>query len=247
MDKQLFNKLKQAYSSLGLGDDFLKAQAESLASLGFVTEENIDNVVASQKAFLEGVQKTNDTRVTNAVKRANDAAAAKAAEQEKNAADAQAALQKQIDELTKQLKKAPKDDPKEDDFLEKFNSANAPMLESMQKLQEQLKALQDLSKSQQDDLTKLQEEKTALERKQAAAERQAKIIEKAKELQIPQYRIEEGFNISESATDEEIGNYLTRVAGNIKTNSLPTKTPFALAGKEPSKEEASAIANLIVR
>lgn len=246
MDKQLFNKLKQAYSSLGLGDDFLKAQAESLASLGFVTEENIDNVVASQKAFLEGVQKTNDTRVTNAVKRANEAAAARAAEQEKNAAEAQAALQKQIDEL-KKSKKEPKDEPKEDDFLEKFNSANAPMLESMQKLQEQLKALQDLSKSQQDDLTKLQEEKSALERKQAAAERQAKIIEKAKELQIPQYRIEEGFNISDSATDEEIGNYLTKVAGNIKTNSLPTKTPFALAGKEPSKEEASAIADLIVR
>lgn len=246
MDKQLFNKLKQAYSSLGLGDDFLKAQAESLASLGFVTEENIDNVVASQKAFLEGVQKTNDTRVTNAVKRANEAAAARAAEQEKNAAEAQAALQKQIDEL-KKSKKEPKEEPKEDDFLEKFNSANAPMLESMQKLQEQLKALQDLSKSQQDDLTKLQEEKSALERKQAAAERQAKIIEKAKELQIPQYRIEEGFNISESATDEEIGNYLTKVAGNIKTNSLPTKTPFALAGKEPSKEEASAIADLIVR
>lgn len=246
MDKQLFNKLKQAYSSLGLGDDFLKAQAESLASLGFVTEENIDNVVASQKAFLEGVQKTNDTRVTNAVKRANEAAAAKAAEQEKNAAEAQAALQKQIDEL-KKSKKEPKEEPKEDDFLEKFNSANAPMLESMQKLQEQLKALQDLSKSQQDDLTKLQEEKTELERKQAAAERKAKIIEKAKELQIPQYRIEEGFNISESATDEEIGNYLTKVAGNIKTNSLPTKTPFALAGKEPSKEEAAAIANMIVR
>jgi hypothetical protein len=93
----------------------------------------------------------------------------------------------------------------------------------------------------------LQEEKKVFENKQAAAERQEKILAKAKELQIPQYRIDEGFNISDTATDEEIGTYLTKVAGNIKTNSLPTNSHFAMAGKDYKKSDADALAGELVR
>lgn len=222
MKNQLFSKLKQAYASLGLGDDFLQAQADSLAAMGLVTEENIESVVLSQKAFLESVQKTNDKRVTDAVKKANDTAAAKAAE-----------LQKQLDELKKTPPApVPPTPPVGDDFQAKFAAAQAPMLDTLKALQEQVKTLQ--------------EEKKVFENKQAAAERQEKILAKAKELQIPQYRIDEGFSISETATDEEIGTYLTKVAGNIKTNSLPTNSHFAMAGKDYKKSDADALAGVLV-
>lgn len=221
MKNQLFSKLKQAYASLGLGDDFLQAQADSLAAMGLVTEENIESVVLSQKAFLESVQKTNDKRVTDAVKKANDTAAAKAAE-----------LQKQLDELKKTPPAAPPTPPVVDDFQAKFAAAQAPMLDTLKALQEQVKTLQ--------------EEKKVFENKQEAAERQEKILAKAKELQIPQYRIDEGFNISDTATEEEIGTYLTKVAGNIKTNSLPTNSHFAMAGKDYKKSDADALANVLV-
>lgn len=222
MKNQLFSKLKQAYASLGLGDDFLQAQADSLAAMGLVTEDNIEQVVLSQKAFLESVQKTNDKRVTDAVKKANDTAAAKAAE-----------LQKQLDEFKKTPPTPPtQTPPAADDFQSKFAAAQAPMIETMKAMQEQIKTLQ--------------EEKRVFEGKQAAAERQAKILAKAKELQIPQYRIDEGFNISDTATEEEIGKYLTKVAGNIKTNSLPTNSHFAMAGKDYKKSDADALADVLV-
>lgn len=221
MKNQLFSKLKQAYASLGLGDDFLQAQADSLAAMGLVTEENIESVVLSQKAFLESVQKTNDKRVTDAVKKANDTAAARAAE-----------LQKQLDELKKTSPAPPATPPVGDDFQAKFAAAQAPMMDTLKALQEQVKTLQ--------------EEKKVFENKQAAAERQEKILAKAKELQIPQYRIDEGFNISDKATDEEIGTYLTKVAGNIKTNSLPTNSHFAMAGKDYKKSDADALAGVLV-
>ena len=221
MKNQLFSKLKQAYASLGLGDDFLQAQADSLAAMGLVTEENIESVVLSQKAFLESVQKANDKRVTDAVKKANDTAAARAAE-----------LQKQLDELKKTPPAPPTTQPVGDDFQAKFAAAQAPMLDTLKALQEQVKTLQN--------------EKKVFEGKQAAAERQAKVLAKAKELQIPQYRIDEGFNISDAATDEEIGTYLTKVAGNIKTNSLPTNSHFAMAGKDYKKSDADALAGVLV-
>lgn len=221
MKSKLFGKLKQAYASLGLGDEFLQAQADSLDAMGLVTEENIDSVVQSQKAFLESVQKTNDKRVTDAVKKANDTAAAKAAE-----------LQKQLDELKKTPPPPPLTPPVGDDFQAKFAAAQAPMLDTLKALQEQVKTLQD--------------EKKVFESKQAAAERQEKILAKAKELQIPQYRIDEGFNISDTATEEEIGTYLTKVAGNIKTNSLPTNSHFAMVGTDYKKSDADALAGVLV-
>jgi hypothetical protein len=136
MKNQLFSKLKQAYASLGLGDDFLQAQADSLAAMGLVTEENIESVVLSQKAFLESVQKTNDKRVTDAVKKANDTAAARAAE-----------LQKQLDELKKTPPAAPPTTPPVgDDFQAKFAAAQAPMLDTLKALQEQVKTLQEEKK-----------------------------------------------------------------------------------------------------
>lgn len=48
---------------------------------------------------------------------------------------------------------------------------------------------------------------------------------KANELGIPQYRIDEGFVFTDEDGEVEIGNKLTKIAQNIKTNSLPTSGP----------------------
>lgn len=69
MKAKIFAKLKQEYSSLGLGDEYLMSKAESLAATGLVTDDNIDAVVACQRKELEGLQKANDKRVTDALEK----------------------------------------------------------------------------------------------------------------------------------------------------------------------------------
>ena len=49
MKAKIFAKLKQEYSSLGLGDEYLMSKADSLAATGLVTDDNIDAVVACQR------------------------------------------------------------------------------------------------------------------------------------------------------------------------------------------------------
>ena len=70
MKDKIFQKLKQEFSHLGLGDVVLQAHADSLAAIGLVTDENIDTVISAQKGFLENLQKTSDKRVTDAVSKA---------------------------------------------------------------------------------------------------------------------------------------------------------------------------------
>lgn len=252
MKTKIFDKLKQAYAPLGLGDEFLQAQADALASSGFVTDENIESVVASQKAFLEMAQKSNDKRATDATKKANDANAAKSAEAERAAKAVQDALQKQIDDLQAELKsEKTKNAPStkkdgDDDFQKKFEAANASTIAQMKEMQEMLSKMKEENEKQSASMAKLQEEKRALEVKQAAEERQARIIAKAKELKIPQYRIDEGFNIAQDADDNAIGEYLTKVAGNIKNNALPTNSHFAMEGKDVTKAEADNLAEAMV-
>lgn len=70
MKTKIFNALKQAYSSLGLSDEVLSSQADSLASMGFVTDENLATVVQGQSTFLKTLQSGIDRRVTDAVAKA---------------------------------------------------------------------------------------------------------------------------------------------------------------------------------
>lgn len=57
MKEKIFQKLKQEFSHLGLGDVILQAHADSLASIGLVTDENIDTVISAQKGFLENLRR----------------------------------------------------------------------------------------------------------------------------------------------------------------------------------------------
>lgn len=70
MKEKIFQKLKQEFSHLGLGDVILQAHADSLSAIGLVTDENINTVISAQKGFLENLQKTSDKRVTDAVSKA---------------------------------------------------------------------------------------------------------------------------------------------------------------------------------
>lgn len=82
----------------------------------------------------------------------------------------------------------------------------------------------------------------------AKAARTAMIQAKAKELGVPQWRIDEGFTLAEDASDEVITETLTKVANNINTNLLPgTKNIFPLSGNDPTKEELASMAASIVK
>lgn len=66
----------------------------------------------------------------------------------------------------------------------------------------------------------LQEKLTAYETKEAKATRQAQILGKAKELGIPDWRINEGFTIGDDADEASISTTLSAIKQNIVTAGL---------------------------
>ena len=172
MKDKIFQKLKTKYSSLGLGDEILLAHAEMLASVGFVTDDNMDSIVDGQKSFLEGLQKANDKRATEAAEtakknarkefdeeQAKKEAAAKAAEEEakKKAAEEEAAKKAAEEAKKKADEEAAAKAAKEEEERKK--------LEEMKKNQEIPQYVKDM---QEELLKKIQEE-----RQQAESDRKA--------------------------------------------------------------------------
>lgn len=92
-------------------------------------------------------------------------------------------------------------------------------------------------------------ENEAVKKEKAAAERREFILGKAKELGVPQWRIEEGFNIAADATDDAIVGTLTKVANNIRTNTLPGSAQLShpLHDGSLSKDEIDSFAKTIVK
>ena len=72
----------------------------------------------------------------------------------------------------------------------------------------------------------LQDKLSAYESKDAQAAFEAKILKKAQELQIPQFRIDEGFTIAADADDNAINAYLSKVKQNLVTAGLEKKSAF---------------------
>jgi len=64
MKTKIFNALKQEFSKLGLGDDVLQADADSLASTGLVTDDNLATVVKGRESALKIVQSSIDKERT---------------------------------------------------------------------------------------------------------------------------------------------------------------------------------------
>ena len=273
MKDKIFQLLKQAYKSLGLGDEVLMAHAEMLANTGIVTEDNVSIVVDSQKSFLESLQKENDRRVTDAKKKFEAEQTAKAeAEAEKKAREEaeEEAERKRLEELAKQnevpeyfkkfLEEQAQKEKASKEAAVKAQAEYKELIESLTKsnseqktsYEAQMTKQSDLIKSLQDTITRQQEEakaeKEAAAKAKAKADHEAKILSKAKELGIPQSRIDEGFTIADDADDEAISTYLSKVSNNYKTLLQPTLGGFRqVSTGEATKEEVDNIANNLVK
>lgn len=229
MKDKIFQKLKQEYSHLGLGNGILQAHAESLASLGLVTDENIDAVVAAQKTFLTNLQKDTDSRVTEAQKKAKEGAKAEYEAEVKRKAE---------DEERRKAEEAARKE-KEKEMPEWYKAEKAANEKLLKELAESNKALKEGYDAMKEENDKFKTEKTR-------AERANSIISKAKELGIPQWRIEEGFNIADDADDAAISEHLSKVSNNIKAQSLPgNRTVFPQADGKVTKADTDAVAKSI--
>lgn len=85
----------------------------------------------------------------------------------------------------------------------------------------------------------LQEKLTAYETKESKATRQAQILGKAKELGIPDWRINEGFTITDDADEASISTTLSAIKQNIVTAGLEQNKGFAMSSSEAESKEAA--------
>lgn len=279
MKEKIFQLLKQEYKSLGLGDEVLQAHAEMLDKMGLVTDDNIETVVASQKDFLESLQKDNDRRVTDAKKKFEEAQKAKEDAERKAAEEeaeeeakkaAEEAERKRLEELAKRnempdyLKKYFEEQAAEkkasDEARTKEREEFKKLVETLtQKNTDQAKTYNEQMEAQSKTIKELQEtiQKQAEEAKakeeaaakaKAKADHDAKILSKAKELGIPESRINEGFTLSDDATDKAIETYLSKVANNYKALQQPQfGGSYRASEGEPTKEDVDNVAASLVQ
>ena len=245
MKAKIFAKLKQEYSSLGLGDEYLMSKAESLAATGLVTDDNIDAVVACQRKELEGLQKANDKRVTDALEKER-----KMHEEEtrKEEQEAEEARKKAEEEAKKKGEPKPQPDNDMASVLKRMEEMEEANKQREAQYTATIKTLTDKNTELGKTVKELSDKNAEAEAAAAKAARTAMIQAKAKELGVPQWRIDEGFTLAEDASDEVITETLTKVANNINTNLLPgTKNIFPLSGNDPTKEELASMAASIVK
>ncbi|MGN1172627.1 MAG: hypothetical protein ACI4SO_02435 [Muribaculaceae bacterium] len=251
MKSKIFTKLKQAYSPLGLGDEILMSRAESLAALGLVTDENIDAVVAAQKSDMEALQKRFDKRVNDAIDAANKRHLDENQKKEAETKTKIDELLKQIETLKHQDEPQQHGDNHDDTRIASIEKQVAEMLAASKQREEEnaklIKTLTDSNSALEKQVKSLTDENSAAKAAQARAAHIAKINDKAKELGVPDWRIDEGFNIAEDASDETIAEVLGKVANNISTNLLPSNHGLSLSNGQPTADEISALAASIVK
>lgn len=85
----------------------------------------------------------------------------------------------------------------------------------------------------------IQDELDAYKSKEAKATRQAQILGKAKELGIPEWRINEGFTIGDDADEASISTTLSAIKQNIVTAGLEQNKGFAMSSSEAESKEAA--------
>ena len=230
MTEKIYQRLKQGYSHLGLGENVLRAHAEALNAIGLVTDENIEVVITAQKRFLENLQAENDRRVTDATAKAK-----------------QSAKKEFEDDAAKKAEEAAK--KAEEERLKKEKEKEMPDWYKKEK-EAQEKLISELTKDRQtlmDSFKEMKAESDKLKAEKLASDRKNQIISKAKELGIPQYRIEEGFSIADDADENTVNDYLSKVANNIKAQNLPSnRTVFPMVDGKPDKTEVDSIAKSLV-
>ena len=253
MKTKIFQALKQEYPQLGLGDEVLQARAEALAATGLVTDDNLKAVVASQKANLEALQKSNDKRVTDAIAKAKkeaEEAAAKASTEHAAAIKAEqdklAALQKEYEEFkAKQVQQPGGGGQATEEVEKRLNEAFDAKLAAINKTIEELNKA---NKGYADKLKTLEDEKAAAAKAAAAAARQEMILAKAKEVGIPEWRIKQGFSFADDMDEAKITETLTGYATDIKAQMLPGRSQFQAGGDTAlSNEEVKGLVKDIMR
>lgn len=195
----------------------------------------------------------------DAAKKAEEEAAAKAAKEEeerkrleemkKNQEIPQAVKDMQEELLKKIQEEREKSENERNTFKQLLEEMKKSNEESKKALSEQLAAQTEANKTLNETITAM---KTESERAKAEAEKKARqegIIQKAKELGIPQSRIDEGFAISDDMDNDAILNHLNVVAANYKALNLQERRPFGqqLDNKEATEEELKAVADALVK
>lgn len=252
MQEAIFQKLKAEYSPLGFGDAVLSALASSIAATGLVTNDNVDAVIAAQKAGLESLQKAGDKRVGDALSKAKTDA--------QKTADALKAelegVRAQLSELQGKEKPAPAPQPAPSPTPapapapveaghEWFKAERDSLLAEFEK---RFQSATESNKALTEAVNALKAENDAMKAAEAARSRSSFINGKAKELGIPEWRVSEGFGIAGDATEEAITEHLTKVAENIRAQVLPSggvRTPLGADGK-PDMEQMREIAQRLV-
>ena len=179
MKEKIFNALKQEYARLGLGDGILSGLAEMLASTSLVTDENLQGIVAGQKAYLEDLQKSNDKRVQEAVTKTQKDATDKADAAAKEHQAAVEKLRKEYDEYkSAHPDKQPLTPPAEDkEMLEWYKKEKAEREKREQERASKEKEWQDKL----DNIEKAWQDKfDAIEKSRSESEAKVKAIEEAK-------------------------------------------------------------------
>lgn len=202
MKEKIFQALKLAYTNLGLSDEILQGQADALAAIGLVTDDNLATVVQGQKTFLSSLQSGIDKRVTDAVNKAKEKGGEAAGGGE-------------------QTKTQPNNE--EPEWFKQYK------------------------KQQEERFSSLQKENEAFKAEKSRAERNSLISSKAKELGIPEWRMKEGFAITEEMDETAINTYLSGIKQNIvtaglekKDSAFPLSTP-AEKSKELAKKWAESL------
>lgn len=246
----ILQKLKTAYSALGLSDAILAPLALSLFSSGLVTEDNVDGVVAAQKGFLETLQKSNDKRVNDALDKAKMEAEKKLQEVTGNGKAELEKLTKELAELRAKQQQQPGNEvPKQEPKADSHEWYDAERAKLMTELETRFKSVSDGNKALLDAVNALKAENESMKAAEQERRRSDFIAGKAKELGIPEWRVKEGFALASDATEEAITAHLATVAGNIRANELPKNSLGVSLGNDgkPDPKTISEIADRLVR
>ncbi len=127
------------------------------------------------------------------------------------------------------------------ELLEAQKEAQRQYLDTFQKLSESNKELKTGYET-------LRRESEEAQKAKAKADREAFILSKAKELGVPQWRIDEGFVIPSDMEESAIAETLAKTANNIRIMQLPEQRPsHSISDNTPTAEDIAGFAKSLVK
>ena len=226
-------------------------------------ESGLQGKVAEQQKQIAALDKKIEQviayEIEQARKKAEEEAARKKAEEEvaRKKAEEEEAEKKRLEEIKKN-QEVP-------DYFKKYiEETNARSKAQAEAYEKRISEILESHKAQTDATNKvisdLQDKNKVLldgyEQIKADAEKKAQqqkleahrnfITNKAKELGIPQWRIDEGFTIADDAEESSVVEYLNGVASHIKTSALPLDKGEILGGDKATKEDMDSVAKALV-